>query len=99
MTRIVDGPIARARSALASTSSSECGSVSVRKPSSNWLGVSTSATGTTCDRMTGGISGFTKQPDLALPMTGSHVYVAAGLAALTRRTASTTTPAIAGLPW
>ena len=87
VTRIVEGPIARARSADASVSSRESGDVSVRNPSSNWLGVMMSAFGTTRSRMIGGIAGSTKQPDVALPITGSHVYVAAGFAALTCSTA------------
>ena len=69
------------------------------KPSSNWLGVSTSATGMTVETYFGGIAGLTKQPEVALPMTGSQVYVAAGLAALTCATASAMTSAISGEPW
>ena len=72
---------------------------SVMKPSSNWLGVSTSATGITVERYFGGIAGFTKQPEVALPMTGSQVYVASGLAAFTCATASAITSAISGEPW
>ena len=71
----------------------------VRKPSSNWLGVITSAAGTTRSRMIGGMAGSTKQPERALPMTGSQVYVAAGLAALTRATASRITSAMPAPPW
>ena len=44
----------------------------------------------------GGIAGSTKQPLVALPITGSQVYVAAGLAAFTRATASTTTSPMPG---
>ena len=103
VTSTVEGPSARTSSAAARTSSSAeaplSASLSVMKPSSNWLGVSTSATGITVERYFGGIAGFTKQPDVALPMTGSQVYVASGLAALTRATASTITSAISGEPW
>ena len=45
------------------------------------------------------MAGCTKQPDLALPITGSHVYVAAGFAALTRATASRMTSPISSPPW
>ncbi len=72
VTSTVEGPIARARSADASVSSTLAGSVPVRKPSSNWFGLMMSAIGTTLSRSSTGISGATKQPDLALPMTGSH---------------------------
>ena len=72
--------------------------MSVRKPSSNWLGVIRSATGTTRSRMIGGIAGSTKHPLVALPITGSQVYVAAGLAAFTCATASTTTSQMPGPP-
>ena len=71
----------------------------VRKPSSNWLGVMRSATGTTRSRMIGGMAGSTKQPDVAFPITGSQVYVASGLAAFTRATASTITSAMPAPPW
>ena len=80
-------------------SSRVSGSVPVRKPSSNWFGVITSAAGTTRSRSSSGIAGFTKQPDLALPMTGSQVYVAAGLAAFTRATASRMTSPMSSPPW
>ena len=73
--------------------------MSVRNPSSNWLGVMRSAFGTTRSRMIGGIAGSTKQPDVALPITGSHVYVAAGFAALTCSTAERITSAIPAPPW
>ena len=94
----MDGPIAIATSAEASVDSHVSGDVSVRKPSSNWFGVMTSACGTTCSRMIGGIAGSTKQPLVAFPITGSQVYVAAGLAFFTRPTASTTTSQIPGPP-
>ena len=48
--------------------------------------------------MIGGIAGSTKQPLVALPITGSQVYVAAGLAAFTWATASTTTSQMPGPP-
>ena len=57
---------------VTSVSSSVRGSVPVRKPSSNWLGVMMSACGTTRSRSSTGIAGATKHPDFALPMTGSH---------------------------
>ncbi len=96
VTSTVDGPSARAASADSRVEARSSGSVSVRKPSSNWLGVMMSATGTTCSRMIGGIAGSTKQPLVALPITGSQVYVAAGLAAFTWATASTTTSQMPG---
>ena len=72
VTSTVEGPIARAASTEASVESRSSGSVSVRKPSSNWLGVIRSARGTTFSRSRTGIAGCTKQPDVALPITGSH---------------------------
>ncbi len=76
------GPSPAPASAEARISSSVCGSVPVRKPSSNWLGVMMSAVGTTGSRRNAGMSGCTKQPLPALPITGSQVYDARGLAAL-----------------
>ena len=70
----------------------------VRKPSSNWFGVMMSAAGTTRSRRSTGIAGATKQPDFALPMTGSHAYSASGFAALTRATASRMTSAMPSPP-
>ena len=99
MTRTVRGPIARAASTEASVDFRSAGSVPVRYPSSNWFGVMMSATGTTRSRRRSGIAGATKQPDLALPMTGSHAYTASGFAALTRATASTITSPMPSLPW
>ena len=72
VTSTVDGPIARAASTAASVDSRSAGSVPVRNPSSNWFGVIRSALGTTRSRSSTGMSGWTKQPLLALPMTGSH---------------------------
>ena len=99
VTSTVDGPIAIAASAEASVDSRLSGCVPVRNPSSNWFGVMMSACGTTCSRMIGGIAGSTKQPLVALPITGSQVYVAAGFAALTRATASRMTSPISSPPW
>ena len=45
------------------------------------------------------MAGCTKHPDFALPITGSHVYVAAGFAALTRATASRMTSPMSSPPW
>ena len=44
-----------------------------RVPSSNWFGVTRSAAGTTRSRSSAGMAGLTKQPDRALPITGSQV--------------------------
>ena len=66
------GPMARASSTEARVESRSPGSVSVRKPSSNWFGVMRSAFGTTFSRRSTGIAGWTKQPEVALPMTGSQ---------------------------
>jgi hypothetical protein len=57
VTSTVDGPSAMPRRPSPSVDASVSGSVPVRKPSSNWLGVMTSACGTTCSRMIGGIAG------------------------------------------
>ena len=77
MTSTVAGPRARSSSAAARMSARGeeplSASLSVMKPSSNWLGVSTSATGMTVERYFGGMAGLTKQPEVALPMTGSQV--------------------------
>ena len=75
------------------------GSVPVRKPSSNWLGVMMSAAGTTRSRSSTGMAGSTKQPDFALPITGSQEYIAAGFAAFTRATASRMTSPMPSPPW
>ena len=72
VTSTVRGPIAWAMSTEMSVSSRVCGSVSVRKPSSNWLGVMRSACGTTFSRSSTGIDSWTKQPEASLPMTGSQ---------------------------
>ena len=47
-------------------------SVPARKLSSNWLGVITSAAGTTSSRMNSGIPGRTKKPRPTSPITGSQ---------------------------
>lgn len=45
------------------------------------------------------MAGATKHPLFALPITGSHEYTAAGLAAFTRATASRMTSPMPSEPW
>ncbi len=67
------GPRSRTASTASSTSSSGASSSRpARKSSSKWLGVRTSACGTTVSRMNSGIPGRTNMPRPTSPITGSQ---------------------------
>ena len=72
VTSTVDGPIRCSCSTAATTSSSVVIGRPVRNSSSNWLGVTMSAAGTTWSRMYSGMPGRTKKPRPTSPMTGSQ---------------------------